>query len=86
MLDCFATTGEADYHLPVLCRDLEAYNAFLETFLFGLSGGPEGPDKLGPAHRQAPDRPSDLTAKYGPGRCGALTETSNAYSNAQVVV
>lgn len=32
--ECFATTGQADYHLRVLCRDIEAYNAFLETFLF----------------------------------------------------
>lgn len=32
--DCFATTGQADYHLRVLCRDLAAYNAFLEEFLF----------------------------------------------------
>lgn len=38
VLDCFATTGEADYHLRVRCRDLETYNAFLETFLFGLAG------------------------------------------------
>jgi Lrp/AsnC family transcriptional regulator, leucine-responsive regulatory protein len=38
VLDCFATTGEADYHLRVLCADLEAYNLFLETFLFRLSG------------------------------------------------
>jgi len=32
--ECYATTGQADYHLRVLCRDLEAYNRFLETFLF----------------------------------------------------
>jgi|SRR5690606_30578855 DNA-binding Lrp family transcriptional regulator len=38
VLDCFATTGEADYHLRVLCRDLEAYNRFLEDFLFRLPG------------------------------------------------
>ncbi len=38
VLDCFATTGEADYHLRVLCADLAAYNAFLETFLFRLPG------------------------------------------------
>ena len=36
--DCFATTGEADYHLRVLCRDLDAYNAFLEDVLFRLPG------------------------------------------------
>ena len=34
--DCFATTGQSDYHLRVLCRDLEAYNRFLEDFLFRL--------------------------------------------------
>jgi DNA-binding Lrp family transcriptional regulator len=38
VLDCFATTGEADYHLRVLCADLETYNAFLERYLFRLPG------------------------------------------------
>jgi DNA-binding Lrp family transcriptional regulator len=38
VLDCFATTGEADYHLRVLCADLTAYNLFLEGFLFRLPG------------------------------------------------
>lgn len=38
VLDCFATTGEADYHLRVLCADLDAYNLFLEGFLFKLPG------------------------------------------------
>ena len=32
--ECYATTGQADYHLRVLCRDIDAYNAFLEGFLF----------------------------------------------------
>tara|TARA_R110002020_G_scaffold404702_1_gene614780 strand:- start:453 stop:905 length:453 start_codon:yes stop_codon:yes gene_type:complete len=32
--ECFATTGQADYHLRVLCRDIDAYNRFLEQFLF----------------------------------------------------
>lgn len=32
--ECYATTGQADYHLRVLCRDLDAYNHFLEQFLF----------------------------------------------------
>jgi len=32
--ECFATTGQADYHLRILCRDIEAYNTFLESFLF----------------------------------------------------
>lgn len=34
--DCFATTGQADYHLRVLCADLAQYNQFLEGFLFRL--------------------------------------------------
>ncbi len=38
VLDCFATTGEADYHLRILCPDLQAYNHFLEGFLFRLPG------------------------------------------------
>lgn len=35
---CYAITGAADYHLRVLCRDQDAYNAFMERFLFRLSG------------------------------------------------
>lgn len=38
VLECFATTGEADYHLYVVCPDKEAYNTFLEGFLFRLPG------------------------------------------------
>lgn len=34
--ECYATTGQADYHLRVLCRDLAAYNVFLQDFLFHL--------------------------------------------------
>ncbi len=34
--ECYATTGTADYHLRVLTRDIEAYNRFLEEFLFRL--------------------------------------------------
>lgn len=34
--DCYATTGQSDYHLYVQCRDLSAYNTFLEEFLFRL--------------------------------------------------
>lgn len=33
---CYATTGASDYHLHVACRDLEAYNRFLEDFLFSI--------------------------------------------------
>jgi len=35
--ECYATTGQADYHLRVLAPDLDAYNHFLEQFLFRLS-------------------------------------------------
>ena len=38
VLDCFATTGAADYHLRVLCKDLDAFNAFMERTLFRLEG------------------------------------------------
>ncbi|MEM7320022.1 MAG: Lrp/AsnC family transcriptional regulator, partial [Pseudomonadota bacterium] len=34
--ECYATTGQADYHLRVLTRDLGGYNSFLENFLFKL--------------------------------------------------
>ena len=34
VMDVYATTGQADYHLRVLCRDIDSYNAFLEQFLF----------------------------------------------------
>lgn len=34
--DCWATTGQSDYHLYVTCADLTAYNRFLEGFLFRL--------------------------------------------------
>lgn len=33
---CFATTGQADYHLHIVCADIEAYNDFLETVLFRI--------------------------------------------------
>lgn len=38
VLECFSTTGEADYHLHVVCSDKDAYNDFLEHFLFRLPG------------------------------------------------
>ena len=34
--DCYATTGQADYHLIIRCRDLNAYNDFLENTLFRI--------------------------------------------------
>ena len=36
VVDCFATTGTADYHMRVLCPDIDSYNHFLEDFLFRL--------------------------------------------------
>ncbi|WP_147107573.1 Lrp/AsnC family transcriptional regulator [Tateyamaria sp. syn59] len=36
VVECYATTGQSDYQMRVLCADLDAYNAFLETFLFRL--------------------------------------------------
>lgn len=36
VLECYATTGQADYHLRILCQDISAYNDFLEGFLFQL--------------------------------------------------
>lgn len=33
---CYATTGNSDYHLHVVCPDLDAYNRFLEDFLFAI--------------------------------------------------
>lgn len=38
VLECLATAGEADYHLRVVCADKDAYNRFLEDFLFRLPG------------------------------------------------
>lgn len=36
--ECFATTGDADFILRVVTRDIESFDAFLEEFLFGLAG------------------------------------------------
>ncbi len=38
VLECFETTGEADYHLKVVCADKEAYYRFLDSFLFTHPG------------------------------------------------
>lgn len=38
ILECFATTGDADYHLRVVVPDITAFNAFLDSFLFKLPG------------------------------------------------
>jgi DNA-binding Lrp family transcriptional regulator len=36
VIACYATTGQADYHLEIRCPDIAAYNGFLEEFLFRL--------------------------------------------------
>ena len=38
VLECFATSGEADYHLRVVVEDIDAYNKFLDEFIFRLPG------------------------------------------------
>lgn len=38
VLECFATSGEADFHLRVVVEDMDAYNRFLDTFIFKLPG------------------------------------------------
>ena len=38
ILECFATSGEADFHLRVVVEDMDAYNRFLDDFIFKLPG------------------------------------------------
>jgi Lrp/AsnC family leucine-responsive transcriptional regulator len=38
VLECFATTGDADYHLRVVAYDMTAYNRFLDDFMFRIPG------------------------------------------------
>lgn len=38
VLECFATSGEADFHLRVVVEDIDAYNVFLDNFVFKLPG------------------------------------------------
>jgi DNA-binding Lrp family transcriptional regulator len=38
VLECFATTGDADYHLRVVTSDMAAYNRFLDEFMFRIPG------------------------------------------------
>jgi DNA-binding Lrp family transcriptional regulator len=38
VLECFATTGDADYHLRVVVADMVAYNRFLDEFMFKIPG------------------------------------------------
>lgn len=38
VLECFATTGDTDYHLRVVVSDMTAYNRFLDEFMFRIPG------------------------------------------------
>lgn len=38
ILECFATSGEADFYLRVVVEDIDAYNRFLDDFIFKLPG------------------------------------------------
>jgi len=38
VLECFATSGEADFHMRVVVEDMDAYNRFLDDFVFRLPG------------------------------------------------
>lgn len=38
VLECFATTGDADFHLRVVVTDMSAYNRFLDDFMFKIPG------------------------------------------------
>jgi DNA-binding Lrp family transcriptional regulator len=38
ILECYATSGEADFHLRVVVEDMDAYNRFLDEFIFRLPG------------------------------------------------
>lgn len=38
VLECFQTSGEADFHLRVVVEDIDAYNRFLDGFIFKLPG------------------------------------------------
>ncbi|MEM8985858.1 MAG: Lrp/AsnC family transcriptional regulator [Pseudomonadota bacterium] len=38
VLECYATTGDADFTLRVVTTDMDAYDRFLNEFLFKLDG------------------------------------------------
>lgn len=38
VLECYATSGEADFHLRVVATDIDGYNTFLDDFIFRLPG------------------------------------------------
>jgi len=38
VVECYATTGDADFTLRVVARDIADYDRFFQTFLFALPG------------------------------------------------
>jgi DNA-binding Lrp family transcriptional regulator len=38
VLECFATSGEADFHMRVVAADIDAYNDFHDSFIFKVPG------------------------------------------------
>lgn len=38
VMDCYATTGDSDFTLRVIAKDINDYDAFLQKFLFELPG------------------------------------------------
>lgn len=38
VLECYATTGEDDFTMRVVARDIADYDRFLQTFLYALAG------------------------------------------------
>lgn len=34
VIECIATTGTSDYHIRVMCKDIESYNHWMETTMF----------------------------------------------------
>lgn len=37
VVECYATTGREDYSMLVVCEDIQAYNDFLDRFLFKVT-------------------------------------------------
>ncbi len=61
VLDCFATTGDADYHLRVVVRDVDAYNRFLGRFHVPPARHPPRAHQHGAARYQGPRSPCPST-------------------------
>jgi len=38
VMECYATTGDADFMLRVVAKDIDSYDQFLQSFLFKLPG------------------------------------------------